>query len=611
MSKQFKEIAQMLADRAHEVSTMLLPQGKQSGREWVAGSTSGEPGKSLKVCISGNKCGVWKDFAGGQAGDLIDLWSECKGVDILTAKKEAEAYLGIKQAEPMVRPARKKPYFKPDASGLYKISADSPAKKYLTDRRGITQASIEAYGIKTGKDQNKIVFQVYCSGGEVTALKHLALERDEKGKKKTWASKDSRWHLYGWQAMSKNARRVVITEGEIDCMTVSQWGYPALSIPMGTNNDEWIDLDFDELERFDEIILCFDSDEAGQSVVDSVARRLGIERVKILVLPHKDANECLQNGMNAEEFAQCVAKSRELKPEELKSPGDFISEVSEEFFPTGGKPPGNPSFLSDQFPWRIRPCELTIWTGFSGHGKSPAILQSMAHEMALGEKSLVVSLELRPQKSLAMLCRQVLGQKPDERSLQYALDWLEGKCWLLDKVGTMPWKDLLPIMRYAVRRFGITRIVVDSLLLLGISGDDYDQQKKCVEALVTFAANERCHIHLVAHSKKLEDESKMPSKFDVKGSGDITDLCQNGITVWRNLEKEEAVSSGELIKLEKFKNHPDVRFQMWKQRETGELPRAGKNICKDSYQVIDFYGSPKIYAKKEVDEDEEVIDSPF
>jgi twinkle protein len=593
---RFADIARLLADRAQDVAQMLLPHGKRKGREWTAGSTSGDPGDSLKVCLTGTKAGVWKDFATGEGGDLLDLWAATRRIDNKQAFTEAKSYLGVKDDKQQVRPARQKPFVKPDSNGLCKLTSDTAAYKYLVDRRGITQLAIDAFDIKTGDKGNKIVFSVYSAQGEHTALKHLAIERDEKGKKKTWASKDSRWHLYGWQAMSGNTRSVVITEGEIDCMTVWQWGFSALSIPMGTNNDDWIDLDYDELERFDEIILCFDSDEAGQAVVEDVARRLGIERVKILVLPNKDANECLQKGMKAEQFAACIAKARELKPEELKSPREFESEVSEEFFPVAGVPAGTPSFI-EKFDWRIRPCELTIWTGFSGHGKSPAILQSLVHDMSLGEKALIISLELRPQKSLAMMCRQALGAKPTPKTLDVALNWLEGKCWLLDKTGSMPWRELLPIMRYSVRRFGISRIVIDSLLLLGVSGDDYDQQKKCVEALVTFAANERCHIHLVAHSKKLEDESRLPSKFDVKGSGDITDLCQNGVTIWRNLKKLQG--SDDPMKQAELDTQPDIQLKMWKQRETGELPFTNGWLCKEGFQLLrDKYLKAKCYIEQ-------------
>ncbi len=53
------EISRLLADRAESVAKMLLPGGVVRGRELEAGSVSGEAGKSLKVCLSGDKQGIW------------------------------------------------------------------------------------------------------------------------------------------------------------------------------------------------------------------------------------------------------------------------------------------------------------------------------------------------------------------------------------------------------------------------------------------------------------------------------------------------------------------------------------------------------------------------
>jgi twinkle protein len=67
-----REISSMLNDRAEQVASMLLPNGRLVKREWCVGSVHGEPGMSLKVCVSGDKVGVWSDFAAGVSGDLID-----------------------------------------------------------------------------------------------------------------------------------------------------------------------------------------------------------------------------------------------------------------------------------------------------------------------------------------------------------------------------------------------------------------------------------------------------------------------------------------------------------------------------------------------------------
>ena len=79
-----KELSHILSDRAALVAQHLLPGGKKSGNEWKAGSINGEAGNSLSVRIRGDKSGVWKDFATGETGDLLDLWMQVNGVGLVS-----------------------------------------------------------------------------------------------------------------------------------------------------------------------------------------------------------------------------------------------------------------------------------------------------------------------------------------------------------------------------------------------------------------------------------------------------------------------------------------------------------------------------------------------
>ena len=100
-----KELSDRLAEDAAGVAAYLLPAGKKSGPEWKIGGTGGQPGQSLSVRISGNKRGVWSDFATGDKGDLLDLWAQVRGLSILQSMREAADYLGVKLDMPE-KPAR-------------------------------------------------------------------------------------------------------------------------------------------------------------------------------------------------------------------------------------------------------------------------------------------------------------------------------------------------------------------------------------------------------------------------------------------------------------------------------------------------------------------------
>lgn len=91
------EIGKLLAERAEETARFLLPGGKRHGKEWLAGSTFGEAGSSLKVVLEGSKAGMWRDFAGSETdkGDLIALWRISRGVNLSTACQEALDWMNV------------------------------------------------------------------------------------------------------------------------------------------------------------------------------------------------------------------------------------------------------------------------------------------------------------------------------------------------------------------------------------------------------------------------------------------------------------------------------------------------------------------------------------
>ncbi|PRC94331.1 hypothetical protein [Solimicrobium silvestre] len=65
-----------------------FPNGVREGREWCIGSREGEAGRSMKICLSGESAGVWKDFsADDTCGDFISLYAYIFRVEEAEAMK--------------------------------------------------------------------------------------------------------------------------------------------------------------------------------------------------------------------------------------------------------------------------------------------------------------------------------------------------------------------------------------------------------------------------------------------------------------------------------------------------------------------------------------------
>ena len=76
-----------------------LSDGKREGSEWVVGSLRGEPGRSLKVRLTGPNAGVWHDFAEGIGGsDPISLAAALFGLSQSEAARRLADMLGIEHA---------------------------------------------------------------------------------------------------------------------------------------------------------------------------------------------------------------------------------------------------------------------------------------------------------------------------------------------------------------------------------------------------------------------------------------------------------------------------------------------------------------------------------
>ncbi len=586
MNISANDVAKRLAERAEEVAKYLFPNGIKQGNEFCVGSLNGESGKSLKICLSGGKQGVFCDFATGESGDLLTLWAIKRNLRSSEAFLEAKQYLGIGQVNFL--PNRSFSYDKPALERCQPVLIDSRIGHYLIKERKLTFETIQKFRLY--QTDTEIVFPFYRHD-QLLQIKYLKLERPQ-GKKQIRVCKNTEPCLFGWQALDPQARIITICEGEIDAMSLNQYGINALSVPFGGGSGakhKWLEYEFDNLAIFDEIYLCFDKDSAGQEAVNSLLDRLGRHRCRIVALPAKDANECLQQGIAQETIQQCFDRAATCDPHELKSASSYTESVIAEFYPDPNKPIGiYPPWDKATDKICFRPDELSIWSGINGHGKSQFLGQIILASMQQGAKVCIASLELKPQRLLMRLTRQAAGlSKPTEAYIKAIHEWYHDKLWIFDLVGTAKVERLLEVFLYARQRYGIDVFVIDSFMKCGISEEDYPAQKAFIEQLCDFKNTHSCHIHLVNHPRKSLDESKPPGKLDIKGSGAVSDLADNCFTVWRNKGKELQIQSmGNKAIPKDITDAPDCLWLCDKQRNGEWEGRIALWFDKASFQYL-------------------------
>ncbi|EMX5170769.1 toprim domain-containing protein, partial [Citrobacter freundii] len=270
--------------------------------------------------------------------------------------------------------------------------------------------------------------------------------------------------LYGWQAIPNNMRIVILCEGEIDCMSYHQYGFPALSVPFGGGKgakQQWIEFEYHNLDRFDEIWISMDSDEVGQAAAREIATRLGEHRCRLVKLPHKDINECLMAGISSDDIVGYLERASFFDPEELYSAREFYQDTINAFY---GKEQS--LFYS---PWEclnhnfaFRQAELSLVNGVNGHGKTEVVGHVALEAMRQGVKTCIASLEIKPGILLKRLTRQSTCLKlPPQLEIESAFKFYDDRLWLFGLTGTAKADRLIEIFTYAWKRYGIELFIID------------------------------------------------------------------------------------------------------------------------------------------------------
>lgn len=578
------ELASMLARDAEGVARMLLPGGKRNGHEWRCGSLAGDAGQSLGVHLTGQKAGVWGDFATGEGGDLLDLWCAVRNVGMAEACAQVRDYLGIREARvDNPRPS----YTRPPREGIKGLS--DKHRDWLCGERKLSAESVKAYRIASKGDE--VMFPSLVDG-ELVAAKYRRLPKGFR------VDANCEPVLFGWQAIPASARSVVIVEGEPDALAMHTLGFPALSVPFGGGTGDkqgkWIAAEFDRLAIFDRIYLALDTDGPGQEATAEIVKRLGRDRCYVVELPHKDANACLIAGMTADGMAECVKAAKTLDPEALRNAGEFTDDVLREFANAG-------TDYGIAMPWDrltgklvIRMGEVVILAGINGHGKSEVAGQVTVNAVKCGWRACVASMEFRPGKWLKRMVRQATGNSaPAAAFIGHTMRWLSDGLWVFDATGTAKSEVILETFAYAAKRYGVELFVIDNLAKCGFDEDDYNAQKNFVDRLTDFAKTYDVAVLLVAHMKKQHDENTDAGKMGIKGTGALTDMVDTVLSIWRNKPKEEkarlAQATGAEIS-DDTRNEPDAVLKCHKQRNGEDEPRCPLWFDIDSHQ---FMPSPR------------------
>lgn len=134
--------------------------------------------------------------------------------------------------------------------------------------------------------------------------------------------------LFGADRLDGNAKSpVYVEEGEFDVIGMWQYGWTANVVSGTAGAAKWDDSWLDEIEPYEQAVLMYDPDEAGQKGGDALAAKLGREKCVRVTLPHKDIGECIERGVPTETIQRAVRMARPMTGLSIVRPSSFAAEI--------------------------------------------------------------------------------------------------------------------------------------------------------------------------------------------------------------------------------------------------------------------------------------------
>lgn len=408
--------------------------------------------------------------------------------------------------------------------------------------------------------------------------------------------------LYGQWLWRDGGKKVVVTEGEIDALTVSQLQnlkWPTVSLDKGaTGAKRSIKKAYDWLMKFDEVVLMFDMDEPGQNAAKECAELFPPGKVKIAYLPEKDANECLKQGKGSA-VIDAMWSAKTYRPDGIISGADMWNELLYE-----------DTYSTVQYPWLalnekthgMRTGELVTITAGSGIGKSAVVREIAYNLLQRGETVGMIMLEESTKRTALGLMGLALD-KPlhlsatgvTEADLKAAFDLTlgTGRVYLYDHFGSTEIENLLARVRYMARSLDCKWIILDHLSIV-VSGLDGGDERKLIDMamtmLRTLVQETGIGLILVSHLKRPEgkghEEGAATSLSQLRGSHAIAQLSDMVLGLERNQQGENPNETVVRILKNRFSGETGIGATLYYTNETGRLTEC-KPIDTQAYETQD------------------------
>ena len=420
-------------------------------------------------------------------------------------------------------------------------------------KRKLTAETCRKWGITYTKmgTQTVVAFNYKDATGSTVAQKARGRGKDFK-----FLGDTKNAGLFGQHLWRDKGKRIVITEGEIDAASISQLQqhkWPVVSVPTGAQGaKKAIQKSLEWLAGYEEVVLCFDMDEAGRKAIEECAPLFRPGQCKTVYLPEKDANEMLKAGRE-KELIDALWSAKSYRPDGLVDGADLWDELNTD----------NATFTYP-VPWMglqekvlgFEPGEVVTFCSGTGMGKSSIVRHLVYHfSTTLSLKTGLMFFEETVRRTSLGLMSIAAGknyflmqnpkQDPDYRKA-FEASVGNGNITLYNHFGSTSIENVCDRIRYMAKALDCKVVVLDHLSIL-ISGMNEGDERRLIDNAMTtlksLAMETGIVLLLVSHLKRPEgkghERGAQTDLAQLRGSAAIGQLSDIVIGAERNQQDEK------------------------------------------------------------------------
>ena len=417
------------------------------------------------------------------------------------------------------------------------------------EQRGIFKETCVKYNVmqKTIKGKPVHIYPYYDSNGF-----HVASKIRFVPKQFLIEGHIAETGFFGQQAFGSGGKYITICEGEIDALSAYQMfdsKWPFISVRTGAGSIEKdINDNYDFLNKFENIIICFDNDNAGK-IASKVASELLAPKASVVRMRYKDPNDYLlkrktvefkQDWWNAERYTpEGIVSGDSLWDELLKGPEKAIVQ-----YPYNG---------INKATYGLRSGELVCVCAGTGIGKSSFMREICYHIISNTDNNVGLMFLEEPMRTTAKALMGVHANKtfnlPDtdytmaEYKEAYDNTVGSGRIFFFDHFGSNAIDNIIHRIRYMVKILKCKYIVLDHISIL-VSSQEFgttDERRnidQCMTKLRTLVQELDICLIIASHLRRTQDgsheEGKELSLNHLRGSHSIGQLSDIVLGLERN-----------------------------------------------------------------------------